>query len=86
MIQARLTTSDNPHDPFTEFDEWYAFDTRAGYHTSAYLARIAVNSTELSDLDYELANEAAIDEILAHNILGIYVKVTREVDDVQVKT
>ena len=28
-----LTTVDNPFNPHTNFDEWYAFDLRMGYDT-----------------------------------------------------
>ena len=28
-----LTTIDNPFNPFTNFDDWYAFDTSKGYNT-----------------------------------------------------
>lgn len=80
MIEAMLTTTDNPHDPFTNYDEWFAFDARHGYHTPSYLARIVVASDELSEADYNLAIEQAIDEIVEYNILGIYKKVTREAD------
>ncbi len=74
-----LTTIDNPFDPFDNFDEWYAYDTQAGHHTSSFLARISVTSDELSESDHSLAIEQAIDEIVFENVLGLYRKVTREV-------
>ena len=70
-----LSTSDNPFNPFSEYDEWYAFDVRAGHHTAAYLARVTMSSDELSEADQDLAIERAIDEILEFNLLGIYIKV-----------
>jgi hypothetical protein len=76
--ESMLTTTDNPYDPFDNFDEWYAFDQRKGYHTPGFLARIAVVSDELSEEDQSLAIERAIDEIVEENVLGLYKKVTRE--------
>lgn len=76
-MQHMLTTVDNPYDPFDRFDEWYAWDTIHGYYTAAYLARITITSSELSDRDQELAVEYAIDEIVRENILGVYRKVSR---------
>lgn len=76
-MQVMLTTIDNPFDPFTQFDEWYAFDIQKGYNTCSYLARISINSDELSDADQDAANEQAIDEIIRLNVLGIYRKVTK---------
>jgi hypothetical protein len=75
MATSMLTTMDNPYDPFTEFTEWYRYDTAAGYHTSAFLARIVRTSDALSPPDQELAIEQAIDEIVKENVLGIYKKV-----------
>lgn len=77
MLETMLTTTDNPFDPFTQWDEWYAFDESKGYHTCAYLARITRSSDELSQTDEELAIETAIDEIVKLNVLGIYKKITR---------
>lgn len=71
-----LTTIDNPFNPFTQFDEWLAFDNEKGYDTCNYLARIAKTSDELSDEDEELAITRAIDEIVLYNPLGVYKKVT----------
>lgn len=71
-VQRMLTTIDNPFNPFTEFEEWFAFDTRVGYNTLPYLARVIKTSSDLSDADYDKAADDAIDEILKENILGIY--------------
>lgn len=76
MIQHMLSTIDNPHSPFLEYDEWYAWDKGMGYNTPEFLARIVVTSTELSDYDYNLAVEQAIDEIVKENVLGLYIKVS----------
>lgn len=75
ITESMLTTIDNPFDPFTQFDDWYAYDTQKGYHTCSYLARITKTSEELSQEDEDLAIESAIDEIVKMNILGIYRKV-----------
>lgn len=79
MLRSRLTTTDNPHDPFDDYLAWFAFDTSSGYHTPSFLARILVSSDQLSEADEELAIEQAIDEIIRENVLGIYRKVTREI-------
>jgi hypothetical protein len=78
MPDSMLTTIDNPYDPFTQYDEWYEFDTEKGYNTCSYLARIAKTSDELSPQDEALAIESAIDEIVKLNVLGIYKKVVNE--------
>ena len=77
MEEYMLSTSDNPFNPFTQWDQWFAFDARAGYHTPAYLARVVRSSSELSDSDQTVALNEGIDEILQFNLTGNYVKVTR---------
>ena len=76
-----LTTMDNPYNPFTHFDEWYAFDEGAGYHSSGLLARFARTSEELSDADRALAIETAIEEIISENIPGNYRKVSQDSEE-----
>ena len=71
MKEVAITTIDNPYDPFTQFDEWFAFDESKGYHTCAYLARIIRSSQELSIKDQMIAKEQAVDSICSENILGI---------------
>jgi hypothetical protein len=72
-----LTTVDNPFDPFTQFKEWFAYDTGMGYHTASFLARVAQTSDELSEADQHLAIQQAIDEIVRENVLGLYRKVSQ---------
>lgn len=75
MVRHMLTTVDNPFDPFTQFDQWYTWDTQAGYNTSSFLARIVRTSPELSETDQELDIERAIDEIVKENVSGMWRKV-----------
>lgn len=72
-----LTTVDNPFDPFTQWDEWFAWDASAGYHTSGLLARVARLSSELSEGDQHVALQQAIDECVDMNVLGVLTKVKR---------
>ena len=80
MASSMLTTTDNPFNPFTQFDDWLAYDELKGYNTCAYLARIVKSSEELSALDEEMAIDSAIDEIISYNILGIYEKIFKQED------
>src|SRR5881397_3407087 len=59
-----LTTYDNPYDPFTQWDEWYSWDERAGYCSCGLLERISKSSDELSDADQASAIQNAIAEIV----------------------
>lgn len=79
--RSRLTTVDNPHDPFDDYPAWFAYDASSGYHTPDFLARILQHSDQLSSADEELAIEQAIDEVVRENVLGIYRKVEREIED-----
>lgn len=72
-----LTTVDNPYDPFTQWELWFAWDERAGYHTAGLLARIAKVSPDLSEADQHLAIQDAIDECVEINTLGVLRKVKR---------
>lgn len=78
MAICMLTTRDNPFDPFTQFDEWFAYDVEKGYNTCGYLARIAKVSDDLSEEMNAYATEQAIDEIIELNLLGNYMKVVKE--------
>ena len=71
-----LTTVDNPFNPFTQFDEWFAFDCQKGYYTCNLLARVAKLSDELPESVNKMLLNKAIDEICEQNVLGLYRKVS----------
>lgn len=75
MARCRLSTIDNPYNPFTEFDSWLRFDLDNGYNSSEFLARIARTSDQLSEEENYLEEERAIDEIIKYDFLNIYKKV-----------
>lgn len=72
-----LTTFDNPYNPFDEFTSWFMFDEEKGYHSCAYLGRIAKTSEHLSDEENAQEIERAIDEIIKYDFQNIYKKVKR---------
>ncbi len=78
MKEFRLTTVDNPYDPFTQFDKWNQFDMQKGYNSCSYLARIARVSEELTEKENNKQIERAIDEIISLDFMNIYKKVVRE--------
>lgn len=67
-----LTTTDNPYNPFTQFDLWFQFDISKGYNTCAFIDRVANTSDELTDKENDKEIENAIKEIAKENVLGIY--------------
>lgn len=72
-----LTTIDNPFNPFDDFTSWFLFDVEKGYNSSAYLARIARTSDQLSEEENNFEIERAIDEIIKYDFMNIYKKVTK---------
>lgn len=91
MRAVALSTTDNPYNPFDEFEEWYAYDERNGYHTCAYLDRSCVTSESLSDEENIKNIEDGIDSIIKYtpvagygedmDHLVFYIKVEKELPD-----
>ena len=79
--ECALTTFDNPFDPFEQFDSWNRFDLDKGYCSCSYLDRIAKTSDQLSDEENNEEIERAIDEIIKNDVLNIYVKVKRTINE-----
>ena len=81
--QCLLSTIDNPFNPFDDFTSWFLFDTEKGYNCSSRLARIANLSDDLSSVEELNEQERAIDEIIENDVLGIYIKVTKDLVEVE---
>lgn len=70
-----LTTIDNPYDPFTQWDEWLAFDVIAGHKTCEYLDRVSVTSDNLSEPVIQEDLHKAMKTIIDEDPIGIYIMV-----------
>ena len=85
MARVMLTTTDNPYNPFTQYEAWASYDeVIAGYYTSSYLARIAVTSPELTPTEMDYAIKDAIDEICEMDLRFISPVTGKEVGYVKV--
>ena len=68
-----LTTRDNPFNPYTNFEAWYQYDTKMGYNTMNYLARMV---SPVLDVDSDMLEEEidiAIKRILDLDLTGNYI-------------
>jgi hypothetical protein len=73
-----LSTLDNPFNPFIDYEHWLAFDREKGYYTNEYLARIVTSTLEYSEEQQDQDLKEGIDSIVNDNVLGIYIKVTKD--------
>lgn len=65
MTGVLVTTSDNPWNPFTRFDEWYAFDEyEKNYRTCERLACLFEPDYEASEAEQDQERENAIDRLI----------------------
>lgn len=62
--EVRITTVDNPYNPFTEWEDWLMFDVQQGYGTCERLASIAPTSEQLSEQENDEIVESAIEELM----------------------
>jgi hypothetical protein len=76
-VRSCLSTSDNKFDPFTEFDDWFDFDTQKGYNSLQEVARVDKSSNNWPYEDQLLAYEDAVDFCVWMNLTGNRIKVTR---------
>lgn len=72
-----LTTKDNPWSPFTNFNEWYAFDMSHGYNSCGKLARMAKTSSVLPDSINERLIRDAIYNIIRLDATGTWIATTK---------
>jgi hypothetical protein len=81
----RLTTKDNPFNPFDQFDSWLRYDMdnidiHGGVSTCDILARFAHTSDDLSPKEYAEEINRAITKIMSIDPLDIYRRVRKKVE------
>lgn len=79
-MYSMITTIDNPFNPFTQSDQWRAFDEQNGYFSEGLLARFVKSSIEMTEQEMNLEINSAVDEIVKLNPNGMYRKVTSDTD------
>jgi len=62
--ELRVTTVDNPYNPFTHWEQWLLFDVNAGYNTCGRLASVTFLHDSMTHTElYEEVNHG-IDELI----------------------
>ena len=80
-IECKLTTFDNPFDPFEQFNLWLMFDVEKGYYSSNILARVANISDDMTQKEIDEEVERAIDKIIFNDFTNTFKKLTRVIND-----
>ena len=62
--ECRLTTTDNPFDPFEQFTSRYLFDMEKGYDCCGRVDRLVNITDEMTDYEIECEVERAIDRLV----------------------
>jgi len=79
--ECMLTTVDNPFNPFEQFTSWHLFDKEKGYNSCERLMRIAKLEDGMSEEEENIELERAMDELIKYDVLDLFTKATREVED-----
>lgn len=86
MKQVRVTTIDNPYDPFKEWDQWYFYDMSNGYNTCERLASISLTSDQFTEEENNEQIEEAINKMMkigAFNKKGELIEYKKVYQDVK---
>lgn len=80
MRKIALSTIDNPFNPITDFDRWYATDLQLAVlngrrDTCSLLALLSKNSMYLSEEENQKESEETINRIILNDPLNVYTKV-----------
>ena len=81
MTCCMLSTIDNPFNPFEDYSSWLMFDKEKGYDSAERLMRIAKLTDDMTQKEETEEIERAIDEIIKYDILNIYIKVSKTLNE-----
>lgn len=76
-----LSTIDNPFNPFEDYSSWLMFDKEKGYDSAERLMRIAKLTDDMTQKEENEEIERAIDEIIKYDILNVYIKVSKTLNE-----
>ena len=81
MTCCMLSTIDNPFNPFEDYNSWLMFDKEKGYDSAERLMRIAKLTDDMTQKEENEEIERAIDEIIKYDILNVYIKVSKKLNE-----
>lgn len=81
MTCCMLSTIDNPFNPFEDYSSWLMFDKEKGYDSAERLMRIAKLTDDMTQKEENEEIERAIDEIIKYDILNVYTKVSKTLNE-----
>ena len=81
MTCCMLSTIDNPFNPFEDYSSWLMFDKEKGYDSAERLMRIAKLNDDMTQKEENEEIERAIDEIIKYDILNVYIKVSKTLNE-----
>ena len=81
MTCCMLSTIDNPFNPFEDYSSWLMFDKEKGYDSAERLMRIAKVTDDMTQKEENEEIERAIDEIIKYDILNVYIKVSKKLNE-----
>ena len=81
MTCCMLSTIDNPFNPFEDYSSWLMFDKEKGYDSAERLMRIAKVTDDMTQKEENEEIERAIDEIIKYDILNVYIKVSKTLNE-----
>ena len=76
-----LSTIDNPFNPFEDYSSWLMFDKEKGYDSAERLMRIAKLTDDMTQKEENEEIERAINEIIKYDILNVYIKVSKTLNE-----
>lgn len=72
VVPMLLSTTDNMYNPFTDFDNWYAYDQAHNYGTCEYIDRLSSWAYMLSDEEQQIAINDAVQRAYDASPKGMY--------------
>lgn len=68
--ELRVTTADNPYNPFTHWEQWLLYDTNAGYNTCGRLASITFLHDSMTEEEIYESVDHGIDQLIKTGALN----------------
>ena len=84
--ECKLTTFDNPFDPFEQFVSWSLFDAEKGYYSNQKVARLANFTDDMTEKEMLDENERAIDLLISLDFTNTFKKFYRKSPETEQQT